>query len=363
MVSSPCGKYTRRPSLLSPAASSKQTVSLYNVLWAEVSNNQIVVDFAVRESKSLLKPRKWTLDIDADPETANEASPETFVRALLARAYGEAKPKKRAYVLINPNSGPGNARRLWKDEVKPILDAARMELEVVLLTRGGEATELVEKADLTKYDTIMACSGDGTPHEIFNGLGNRHDAGHALSTIAVSHVPCGSGNAFSCNLYGTHHASFAALAIAKGIDTPMDLVSVTQGDKRLLSFLSQTLGIIAEGDLDTEHLRWMGSLRFDYGVATRIFKKTCYPCDLAIKVEIEEKADVKVHYKKHASTTSLNKLANGVAKEDTSAGLPKLKYGTVSDPLPEGWELVPHDNVGIFYAGNVGQSIFDRRLS
>jgi sphingosine kinase len=332
---------------------------LYNVLWAEVSNNRITVDFGVRDSKSLMKPDKWSYAIvNADPEGANGVAPEISVRTLLARAYGEAKPQKRAYILINPNSGPGGALRLWKDEVKPIFDAARMALDVVVLTRGGEATELVEKADLTKYDTITACSGDGTPHEVFNGLGNRPDAGHALSTMPVSHIPCGSGNAFSCNLYGSHRASFAALAIAKGVDTPMDLVSVTQGGKRILSFLSQTLGLIAESDLDTEHLRWMGSLRFEYGIATRLFKRTCYPCDLAVKVEIEEKADVKVHYKRHASSTSINKLANGIAKDDAPEGLPALKYGTDQDPLPEGWELVPYDTIGTFYAGNVSYSIF-----
>jgi sphingosine kinase len=70
--------------------------------------------------------------------------------------------------------------------VKPIFDAARMELHVVVLGRGGEAAELAEKVDLRKYDTILACSGDGTVHEIFNGLGNRPDARHALASMPVS---------------------------------------------------------------------------------------------------------------------------------------------------------------------------------
>ncbi|KAI5462908.1 sphingosine kinase [Mariannaea sp. PMI_226] len=352
---------------LSPSATTNQTVPLYNVLWAEISDNKITIDFAVHESKTLIKANKWTFAIASAGD--NESSTDAFVRTLCNRAYGEAKPQKRAYVLINPNAGPGGALRLWKNEVKPIFEAARMKLDVVVLTRGGEATELVEKVDLTKYDTIMACSGDGTPFEIFNGLGNRPDAGHALSTMPVSHVPCGSGNAFSCNLYGSHRASFAALAIAKGVDTAMDLVSVTYGDKRILSFLSQALGLIAESDLGTEHLRWMGSLRFDYGVVSRIFKRTCYPCDLAVKVEVEEKANVKAHYKRYASNTSLNKLANDAANGTVDGmvngttngttngyshkGLPGLKYGTVQDPLPEGWELVSHDNIGTFYAGNM----------
>ncbi|KAH7144075.1 ATP-NAD kinase-like domain-containing protein [Dactylonectria macrodidyma] len=334
------------------SGSAKQLIPLYNVLWAEVSNNRITVDFALHASKTKIKADKWSIPLaPVESESPNGTSAETFVSTLLARAYGEAIPRKRAYVLINPNSGPGGAVRLWTTEVKPLFDAARMELDVVTLTRGGEATELAEKVDLNKYDTIMACSGDGTPYEIFNGLGKRPDAGHALASMAVSHIPCGSGNAFSCNLYGSHRASFAALAIIKGIVTPMDLVSVTQGNNRILSFLSQTLGIIAESDLGTEHLRWMGAARFEYGIITRMFKKTCYPCDLAVKVEIEEKSDVKAHYKHHVSNTNLAKLATN--PKPTDSGLPKLKYGTSEDPLPEGWELVSYDNIGTFYVGNM----------
>lgn len=305
----------------------------------------------------MIKPGKWSFALAVPDEAGSGTSPESFVKTLLSRAYGDAPPQKRAYVLINPNSGPGGAVKKWESEVKPLFDAARLQLDVVILKRGGEATELAEKADLSRYDTIMACSGDGTPHEIFNGLAKRPDAAKALASIAVSHIPCGSGNAFSCNLYGSHRASFAALAIIKGVVTPMDLVSVTSGSNRIISFLSQTLGIIAESDLGTEHLRWMGSARFEVGALQRMFKRTCYPCDLAVRVEIDEKEGVKAHYKHHASTTSLAALAKAAETAPAeSEGLPALKYGTVQDDLPEGWELVPYDKIGTFYAGNVSCS-------
>ena len=45
-----------------------------------------------------------------------------------------------------------------------------------------------------------------------------------------------------------------------------DLFSLTQGEKRSLSFMSQSLGLMADLDLDTEHLRWMGDTRFFYGM-------------------------------------------------------------------------------------------------
>ncbi len=45
----------------------------------------------------------------------------------------------------------------------------------------------------------------------------------------------------------------------------IDLLSILQAEKRTFSFLSQSVGLMADLDLGTEHLRWMGSTRFVYG--------------------------------------------------------------------------------------------------
>ncbi|OAA72797.1 sphingosine kinase [Akanthomyces lecanii RCEF 1005] len=329
----------------------RQTIPLYNVLWAEVVEANLTIEYALLSDKSKFQVEKWTLPINSADEQAQTSS-ETFATALRSRAYGKAQQKRRAYVLVNPNAGPGNGVKRWENEVKPLFDAARMEMDVVFLKRGGEALELVEQMAIDKYDTVIPCSGDGTPHEVFNGLAKRPDAKLALSKIAVGHIPCGSGNAMSCNLYGSHKPSYAALAIVKGVVTPLDLVSITQGDTRIISFLSQSLGIVAEGDLGTEHLRWMGSARFDYGVISRVFRKKVYPCDIAVQLEVE-KPNVKEHYKQHASIPSLRQAATEQSDADEASGLPELKYGTVKDDLPAGWKLVPYDKVGTVYCGNM----------
>lgn len=45
----------------------------------------------------------------------------------------------------------------------------------------------------------------------------------------------------------------------------IDLCSIRQNDKQFISFLSQTVGLMADLDLGTEHLRWMGDTRFVIG--------------------------------------------------------------------------------------------------
>lgn len=314
-------------------------------------------------SKKNTRPLKLTFAI----HDVSEAAITPWIEELLNRAYGGAQRRKRAKVLVNPHAGPGGAVKIWDNEVKPIFESARMALDVVHTTYSGEAVGLCQELNVDDYDIIIPCSGDGLPHEVFNGLGKRPDARRALQQLAVAHIPCGSGNGMSCNLNGTFVPGLSALAIVKGVRTPMDLVSLSQGDNRILSFLSQSLGIIAEADLGTENMRWMGAARFDVGVVQRIFTKKTYPCEISVKVELSNKDEIKSHYKKeHESvdhTVRKEAMSSGRAgsTEDdsmsTSAesgdGLPPLKYGTIKDKVPSDWETSTLENLGNFYCGNV----------
>jgi sphingosine kinase len=284
-------------------------------------------------------------------DKAESAYADAWAEKLLARAYGASQRRKRIKVLINPFGGQGAALKLYNQHIAGIFAAAHCELDVDQTTHNGHGVEIAQGLDIEKYDVVACCSGDGIPHEVWNGFSKRQDAARALSKIAVTQLPCGSGNAMSLNFNGTASPSLAALAVVKGLRTPQDLVSVTQGDRRILSFLSQSLGIIAESDLATEHLRWMGSARFTWGILVRIFRKTLYPADIAVKVEYDNKAAIRDVYRAEASKTDRKVEEPPVSPAD--AGLPELRYGTVNDPLPEGWTLIPHDKLGNFYCGNL----------
>ncbi|QSZ29893.1 hypothetical protein DSL72_004411 [Monilinia vaccinii-corymbosi] len=353
--------------LWSFASSSANTrpIPFYNVLWAEIlDTNEIAIRYASPTSKS----RVQAVELKYAIESHSTEAVERWIAKLLDRSYGESQQQKRAKVLVNPHSGKGNAQRYYDRDVEPLLKAARCSIDVVKTKFQGEAVTMVEEMDVEAYDMVVCCSGDGLAHEVFNGLGKRHDAKRALSKIAVTHVPCGSGNAMSCNLCGTDSASLATLAIIKGIPTPLDLISITQGETRTISFLSQSVGIVAEADLATEHMRWMGSARFTYGFLERLIGQAIYPCDIAVKVAIEEKPSIREHYRKEMSNHEPASERRGykyLLDDDASAssgmddGLPPLRYGTVNDKLPEGWEMVPYDKLGNFYCGNMAYMASD----
>ena len=278
---------------------------------------------------------------------------QSWVTKLLDRAYGESQRKKRIKVLINPFGGSGSAQKWYLRDIEPIFAAARCEIDVERTLYQGHAVEIAEKLDIEAYDVIASCSGDGLPHEVFNGLGKKQDATRALCKVAVVQLPCGTGNAMSWNLNGTDSTSIAALCVVKGIRTPLDLTSITQGDKRTLSFLSQSLGTVAEVDLGTEHLRWMGSARFTYGFLVRVLRKTVYPCDLWVKIDIPTKGAIREHYRKELTNHAPIEDRRGPTDAEALRGLPELQYGYFTSRLPSTFTNIPSSNVGSFYAGNM----------
>ncbi len=96
----------------------------------------------------------------------------------------------RARVILNPSADHGRAGAL-QDQ---ILAYCREygEADLVKSEQTGHATELAREAADAGYDLVLAAGGDGTVHEIANGLVHGSRAETALGLI-----PIGSGNDFA----------------------------------------------------------------------------------------------------------------------------------------------------------------------
>ncbi|RMD40841.1 hypothetical protein DV735_g4319, partial [Chaetothyriales sp. CBS 134920] len=277
-------------------------IAYYNILWAECSKLELTIHYArpVKSSSSVRVAYIHYQLLDG-----NSSAAAKWTERLLDRAYGRAQRRKRIKVLINPFGGTGKAQKLYAQQIEPVFAAARCAVDVERTAAKGHAVEIAEKLDIDAYDVLASASGDGLPHECFNGLGRRANAREALRRVAIVQLPCGSGNALSWNTNGTGDPAAAALAIVKGVRTPVDLASITQGNSRTLSFLSQSLGIVAESDLGTEHIRWMGEARFTYGFLVRLLTKSVYPIEYSVREEIVDKAAIKRHYKQAKGSVDL----------------------------------------------------------
>ncbi len=98
----------------------------------------------------------------------------------------------RIKVIANPCAGRGSVgTRLAR--IEEILQEQGTAYDLVRTTRPGEATELARQARVEGYETVVAVGGDGTVHEIVNGL--LQAAGDSVAgTLGI--IPLGSGNDF-----------------------------------------------------------------------------------------------------------------------------------------------------------------------
>lgn len=151
----------------------------------------------------------------------------------------------RVLAIVNPAARAGRGRQLWT-RVEPFLrDGFGGRMDVSLTPAPGAAVELAERAARDGYAAILAAGGDGTLHEVVNGV-------LAAGTgTPVGVVPIGTGNDF-----------------ARGVGLPRDPLAVA----RLLP--SARPRAVDVGQVETAGSRRcfvnVGGVGFDAEVAARV---------------------------------------------------------------------------------------------
>jgi diacylglycerol kinase (ATP) len=147
-------------------------------------------------------------------------------------------------VIANPRAGGGKiGRRL--PEIERILNGAQLSYRIVPTTHRGHATEIARDALARGERYLVAAGGDGTVHEVVNGMfkdGRPAAAGAVLGVVAA-----GSGSDFvrSFNLPGD--TLQAARRLAGDQVRPIDVgqVTVTAGSAQVTRYFAN----IAEAGL------------------------------------------------------------------------------------------------------------------
>ncbi|XP_042163242.1 sphingosine kinase 2-like isoform X2 [Oncorhynchus tshawytscha] len=193
-------------------------------------------------------------------------------------------------VLVNPQSGRGQALQLFSGQIEPMLTEASVPYTLVITEHQNHARDLVRETDLSQWDALVILSGDGLLFEVLNGLLEREDWEEAIQT-PLGILPGGSGNALAASVHhytksppawGKELLLSCGFLLCKGLVTRLDLVSVhLASSQRIFSFLSLAWGFVADVDIESEKYRLVGPMRFLVGTLMRLASLKVYQGRLA----------------------------------------------------------------------------------
>ena len=139
-------------------------------------------------------------------------------------------------IILNPMADMGNAWRVARDLRSITEEHGNVTWSGTVYP--GHAIELAKQAGEEGYDRIIAMGGDGTVHEVMNGIMQVQENKRPVLGI----VPVGSGNDFAHGIGATKESDKALRRALDGEPSTVDLGLMTDGDSRRVYF-DNTLGI------------------------------------------------------------------------------------------------------------------------
>lgn len=123
-------------------------------------------------------------------------------------------------IIANPVSGRGRARRIG-ERVADLLHERGVNADLMMSGAPGDCERLAREALARGARQVAACGGDGTVHEVVNGLAN--------SDAVLGVVPCGRGNDLARALGLSRGVNDVVNTLVHGVDRAIDLGKV--GDR------------------------------------------------------------------------------------------------------------------------------------
>jgi diacylglycerol kinase (ATP) len=130
---------------------------------------------------------------------------------------------RKAILLYNPLSGRRRDRRaLDVEAAATLLRTAGVEVTTLATIPNGEAAQQAREAIAQGVDTVIAGGGDGTVHDILQGMAGSH--------AALAIIPLGTANALAHDLKVPFHPLKAAQCLLRGRLRRVPLGHVTYRD-------------------------------------------------------------------------------------------------------------------------------------
>lgn len=186
---------------------------------------------------------------------------------------------ERFFAIVNPAAGGGRAAKLAAPALARLREKG-LHVDVIASTGAGHAEELAREAYAQGYRRFLAVGGDGTAHEILNGL---FSPGPPDRRVALGFLPVGTGNSFLRD-FADDGAEASLRALVAGQTRPIDLIRLSHRTGSLYSFNLLSMGFTADVAALTNRLfKPLGHFGYLLGVFVRIaqLRRRSFPlrCD------------------------------------------------------------------------------------
>jgi len=166
----------------------------------------------------------------------------------------------RMRVIVNPAAGAGKTAKKWP-QIMALMKSLGLDFEHDVTEAPGHAIELAKSAVEKGYEIVVSVGGDGTIHEIVNGL---HEAGVGAN-VAVGIVNTGTGADYIRTIGVPRRYKEACQCLLSPNRRTVDLgvVEYTKGGKRMKRVFVNFAGIGFDAEVvkaTTEKFKALGDM-------------------------------------------------------------------------------------------------------
>jgi diacylglycerol kinase (ATP) len=175
---------------------------------------------------------------------------------------------QRFIAIVNPAAGGGRSAKLAGAALAHLREK-NVQVDSIASTGPGHAVQLAREAYDQGYRRFLAVGGDGTAHEILNGIFAHRQS---VERIALGFLPLGTGNSFLRD-FSKNGAEASLQAILENRKRPIDLLRLNHATGEVFSFNLLSVGFTADvAALTNRAFKPFGPLGYLLGVFVRVLQ-------------------------------------------------------------------------------------------
>jgi len=167
--------------------------------------------------------------------------------------------------IVNPAAGGGRSARRAGLELAGLKEKG-LRIDVIESTGPNHASELAAEGYQQGYRRFLAVGGDGTAHEVINGIFQRPQG----TRVELGFLPLGRGNSFLRD-FTTRGAEASLQALVEGRKRPVDVLCLKHDQGTIYSFNLLSVGFTADvGAITNRVFKPFGQFGYLLGVFVKV---------------------------------------------------------------------------------------------